>query len=621
MRIAMISEHASPLAALGGVDAGGQNVHVSALARELGRRGNTVDVYTRREDPLVADRVSLGPGVTVVHVPAGPAAVLPKDELLPFMGDFATWVEQDWRRRGVPDVVHAHFWMSGLAAVQAGRVCGVPVVQTFHALGSVKQRHQGAADTSPPERLDLERDLVRDVDMVIATCSDEVEELARMGGPVDHVRIVPCGVDVTHFHPDGDRPEVERPRLLLAGRLVPRKGFDTAVQALAHLPEAELVIAGGPPLSTLDADPEAQRLAAVAREVGVTDRFTMLGQVPHVEMPSLYRSASVVLATPWYEPFGITPLEAAASGRPLVGSAVGGLLDSVEDGHTGRLVPPRDHLAVADAVRRLLADPATAERWGRNARARAVERFDWSVVAEATEDALREAVQAHSTDAIAVVPTRRDAVVDDDTAASTSPARRWLHQHAGELSTAVASLTGQWPRIDSWGRALADVLVGGGRLLAAGNGGSAAEAQHLTAELVGRFMRDRRPLSAISLHAETSSLTAILNDYGPDEVFARQVEAHGHPGDVLMLLSTSGTSTNVVHAAKRGRDLGLRVWALTGPGPNALTSLAHDVLTVPATSTSVIQEVHLIAVHALCAAVEGRLTPESGARCTGEGCS
>jgi phosphoheptose isomerase len=151
----------------------------------------------------------------------------------------------------------------------------------------------------------------------------------------------------------------------------------------------------------------------------------------------------------------------------------------------------------------------------------------------------------------------------------------------------------------------------GGKVLICGNGGSAAEAQHLTAELVGRFLTERRPLSAISLHAESSSFTAILNDYGGDEVFARQVEAHGRPGDIVILLSTSGTSGNVLHAAKRAHDVGLTVWALTGPAPNPLADLADSAIAVPAGSTAAIQEVHLVIIHAICAAMDSVLAARS----------
>ena len=399
MRIAMVSEHASPLAALGGVDAGGQNVHVAALAEHLARRGHTVDVYTRRDSRRLPERVPLCDGVTVVHVPAGPARVVPKDHLLPHMPAFGRWLARDWHAHGVPDVVHAHFWMSGLAALQAGRACGVPVAQTFHALGTVKRRYQGAADTSPPSRLGLERRIAGDVDLVLATCSDEVTELEYMGVPTDHVQVVPCGVDTEHFCP-GRAPATERPRLLSVGRLVERKGFEVALRALPLLPEAELVVAGGPAEEDLYRDPEARRLTALARDLGVQDRFRLLGRVEHEDMPALIRSARVVLATPWYEPFGITPLEAAACGRPVVGTAVGGLLDTVEDGATGRLVPPRDPAALAAAVQVLLDDAALARRWGAAARRRALARYDWAQVAQETEAALAT-----------VVPHRRGAPI------------------------------------------------------------------------------------------------------------------------------------------------------------------------------------------------------------------
>jgi phosphoheptose isomerase len=188
-----------------------------------------------------------------------------------------------------------------------------------------------------------------------------------------------------------------------------------------------------------------------------------------------------------------------------------------------------------------------------------------------------------------------------------SPGRALLDEHVDRLAAALPALRAASDTLARWGGTLAHRLTDGNRLLVAGNGGSAAEAQHLTAELVGRWCTDRRPLSAISLCAETSSLTAILNDYGPDEVFARQVEAHGRPGDVLVLLSTSGTSSNVLHAAKRGLDGGLQVWAMTGPAPNPLAGLADEALVVDAPSTAAVQEVQLVAIHAVCAALDAAL--------------
>jgi D-sedoheptulose 7-phosphate isomerase len=179
--------------------------------------------------------------------------------------------------------------------------------------------------------------------------------------------------------------------------------------------------------------------------------------------------------------------------------------------------------------------------------------------------------------------------------------------HCEELLDALGPFRRSAPLAGHWGERLAAVLCGGGRLLAAGNGGSAAQAQHLTAELVGRYRADRPPFSAIALHADTSSTTAIANDYGVDELFARQVRAHGRPGDVLILLSTSGASANLLSAADAGRAAGLHVWALTGPAPNPLAAAADEAFCVAAPSAATVQELHLVAVHMVCEAFDGAL--------------
>jgi D-sedoheptulose 7-phosphate isomerase len=179
--------------------------------------------------------------------------------------------------------------------------------------------------------------------------------------------------------------------------------------------------------------------------------------------------------------------------------------------------------------------------------------------------------------------------------------------HLAAVVSAVAGLRPELDRVHAWGRHLAGALLAGGRLLAAGNGGSAAQAQHLTAELVGRYRDERPPMSAIALHADTSSLTAIVNDYGPDEVFARQVRAHGRPGDVLLALSTSGRSPNVLAAVAAAREQGLTVWALTGPWPNPLALASDEAVAIDAPTTATVQELHLVVVHLLCAAVDAAL--------------
>jgi glycosyltransferase involved in cell wall biosynthesis len=380
----MVSEHASPLAALGGAECGGQNLHVAELSAALARAGHEVTVYTRRDDPDQQPCVDTGQGYRVVHVPAGPAAPVPRDELVPYLGEFGDFLTESWRYRP-PDVVHAHFWMSGLVCALAAQRVGVPIVLTYHALGVVKRRHQGSVDTSPAQRVRVERLIGRKAATVIATCSDEVTELVRMGLPRSRVAVVPCGVDCELFTPHGPRwPRAKAQRVLSIGRLVPRKGLDDAVQAMAGVPGAELVIAGGPPYAQLDEDAEVRRLRALARDLGMADRVQFTGQVSRTHLPGLIRSADVVVCVPWYEPFGISALEAMACGRPVLAAAVGGLIDTVVHGLTGEHVPPRRPEALAAALRSLLADPLRRQAYGVAARDRTLARYTWDRVAADT---------------------------------------------------------------------------------------------------------------------------------------------------------------------------------------------------------------------------------------------
>jgi D-inositol-3-phosphate glycosyltransferase len=388
LRIAMVSEHASPLAVLGGVDAGGQNVHVAALAGALAGRGHDVTVYTRRDDPSLPHQVRMSAGVTVEHVDAGPAVRLSKDLLLPYMDEFAVRLMSAWEN-GAPDIVHSHFWMSGRAALAAADEMRIPVVHTFHALGVVKRRHQAGKDTSPPERIDVEKDIIRRAAWIISTCSDEVFELKRLGATRDEISVIPCGVDVDVFSPAGPAWRRSEPsRIVVLSRLVERKGIGDVITALQEVPGAELLIAGGPPKEALWEDPEARRLRSLAREVGVAGRVAFLGRVDRKDVPGLLRSADVVACVPWYEPFGIVPLEAMACGIPVVATAVGGMIDTVVDGVSGLHVPPHRPDRVAAALRTLLADAGLRRTLGSNASERAA-RFAWTRVAEATESVYR----------------------------------------------------------------------------------------------------------------------------------------------------------------------------------------------------------------------------------------
>jgi type III pantothenate kinase len=552
-----------------------------------------VVVHTRRDDPDLPARVEMAPGVTVHHVDAGPPCAIAKDDLLVHMEAFAAELVRAWRRDR-PDVVHAHFWMSGHAALLAAREHHVPVVQTFHALGVVKRRYQGDRDTSPPERFAIERDIIRRADEIVATCSDEVFELLRLGAARGRLTVVPCGVDLDLFSPEGrrDRRRAGMRRLLCVGRLVRRKGIGNVIEALADVPGTELVVAGGPPRHELAADPEAQRLLAVARRHGVADRVDLRGRVERRDLPRLMRSADVVVCAPWYEPFGIVPLEAMACGVPVVASAVGGMIDTVVDGVTGVHVPPRDPERLAAVLRGLLDDPLRREEWGQNGVRRARRLYDWGRVATATLDVYARQARRRSPRRFRLAASGRE--------------------HLGALQRALQTLEGESERLDDWGRILAGRLLDGGRLLTVGNGGSAAQAQHLTAELVGRYQTERRPLSALCLHSDGSSFTAIGNDYGPEEAFARQVRAHGRAGDVLIALSTSGRSANVLAAVRAAAECRLTTWGMCGDGPNPLAELCDDAICVPGPTTATVQELHLVALHMLCSAVDREVALRDG---------
>ena len=385
MKVAMVSEHASPLAVLGGVDAGGQNVHVAALAEAMAQQGAEVTVYTRCDSAELPRRVEYAPGVVVEHVDAGPAEPIEKDRLLPHMPQFAEYLTQRWSEER-PDVVHAHFWMSGKAALDAGLPLDIPVVQTFHALGIEKRRHQGTKDTSPASRLDEERRIARDASRIVATASAEAFELVRMGADKAKIAVVPCGVDLRLFQPLGPAEGRDRrkKRIVCLSRLVERKGIADVITALTLLPDVELVIAGGPEAEKLGEDAEAQRLQQLAIDLGVADRVIFRGRVERCNVPALLRSADAVVCYPWYEPFGIVPLEAMACGVPVVVAQVGGLVDSVVNGVTGIHVPPRSPIALANALRDLLKNEKRCIELALAATRRANRRYGWARIASDT---------------------------------------------------------------------------------------------------------------------------------------------------------------------------------------------------------------------------------------------
>jgi D-inositol-3-phosphate glycosyltransferase len=395
-RIALISDHASPLAAAGGVDSGGQNIYVAEIARSLVRLGHTVDVFTRRDAPDLPAVVDWS-GARVVHVPAGPPQFVRKEDLLPEMADFASFVRGFCEREGGYDLIHANFFMSGLVASELKRALGIPFVMTFHALGLVRRLHQGEADQFPPERLEIERHLMSEADAIIAECPQDLDDLVQLyGAESNRISVIPCGFEPKQFWPVERRFarkalgfDADERIVLHLGRLVPRKGADNVIRAVARLVKGErvdatlLIVGGNSDVPDPAVTPEIGRLRTLAQCEGIGDRVVFTGRRPRELLKLYYSAADAFVTTPWYEPFGITPLEAMACATPVIGSAVGGIKFSVIDNETGFLVPPKAPEILAERLADIYRKPRLGKRLGRAAARRAKRFFTWHTVADA----------------------------------------------------------------------------------------------------------------------------------------------------------------------------------------------------------------------------------------------
>lgn len=408
-KIAVISEHASPLTLVGGVEAGGQNIAVAELAQQLARLGYAVDVFTRWSDNQQPEVVNWQNGIRIVHVKAGPVSYIVKEDMLPFMDEFTRNVIRFFQSEPVPyRLVHAHFFMSGLVAASIKQELGIPFVVTFHALGEVRRQCQGNSDRFPKERFAIEQRVICEADRVIALCPQDRDDLLNFYTAIPNkIAIIANGFNPDEFYPID--PDVARvvvghrspePIILQLGRMVPRKGVDTVVQALGILrrqynQSARLLVVGGEsdapdPCET----PEIARLQALAIQEGVLDSVTFTGRRGRETLRYYYSAADVFVTTPWYEPFGITPLEAMACGTPVIGSAVGGIKHTVRDKRTGFLVPPKDPEALAEKLALLLADPALRQRMGQQALRHVQLHYTWEQMALQTADLYEEIVNA-----------------------------------------------------------------------------------------------------------------------------------------------------------------------------------------------------------------------------------
>jgi glycosyltransferase involved in cell wall biosynthesis len=399
MKIALVTLQGTPFGQSPEAGPDRQDRRLASLVSALAEQDHDVTVYARRDSEDQPQKSEPAPGVTVEHVPAGPAKELPAEGLAPHAAEFGQYLARRWQGNA-PDVAHAYFWSSGLAALAGARDVGVPVVQTFLSLQAgdpdpvpVAQQTRApatrararAAAGGGAARLRLEPVIARSVRAVLASSSSEMSTLARLGVRRDSVRLIPRGVDTGEFSPEGPVAQRgDRPRLLCVAPLAPNQGVDVAVRALADIPEAELVIAGGPEHGKLRGDKAYRALVRLASELNVRDRVIFHGSVSEDDLPALLRSADLLVDAPTGEPFATVALEAMACGTPVVASAIGSHLDTIIDGTTGLLVPPGRPGLIAQRIRTLLASPMLLEGFGIAAVDRARARYSWDRIGQET---------------------------------------------------------------------------------------------------------------------------------------------------------------------------------------------------------------------------------------------
>ncbi len=397
MKIALVAQNATPLHPRTGSGPDRDDIGLSELTRQLAGKGHQVTVYTQKNLADVPDQAELHAGVRVEQIDAGPVAETatePGDaDLLERVPAFSGPLRSLWESDR-PDVVHALAWTSGLAALAAARDLGIPVVQEFSSL-SVAERRAAAgfrdepgavkADGASAARIRLEPAIGRSANAVVATNSAEVSDLASLGVHRSSIRIVPWGVDTDLFTPEGPVAKRNgRPRLLTATDLTQRKPLETLLRALTKVPDAELLVVGGPAEAELAKDDNYVKLAKFAATLGITDRVIFTGKVEYADMPPLLRSADLVISTCQYEPSGTTSLQAMACGTPVIAPPVGAHMDAVVDGTTGIIIPPDRPALLAQRIRQLLAHPMLIEAYGVAAVDRVRSRYSWARIAGET---------------------------------------------------------------------------------------------------------------------------------------------------------------------------------------------------------------------------------------------
>ncbi len=405
MNIAMLSYHTCPLATLGGKDTGGMNVYVAELTRHLGPLGIHVDVFTRSQDDHVPHVVHcLGYGNRVVHIPAGPEVPLPKPELPVYIPKFVEGIERFASEKGIRyDLVHSHYWMSGIAAESLKKDWNAPVLQMFHTLGKMKNRiAQSPEEIEGDYRIQGELKVMGMADRIIAATQAEESQLEFLYGiRSDKITVIPPGVNTTRFYPIPEDEAAEAIRvpgsgklMLFVGRIEALKGIDILLRALALMkqrgifvdhPHRLVIIGGDPDDKTLSETAEMARIKALSKELGIGDLVIFLGKRDQETLPYYYSAAEVLIMPSHYESFGMVALEAMACGTPVVASQIGGLAFLVQDGVTGYVVPDGEPELLSQKLTQLILDPKLLARLGKQA-AEYAQGYRWEAITDQIVD-------------------------------------------------------------------------------------------------------------------------------------------------------------------------------------------------------------------------------------------
>lgn len=413
LNIAMLSYHTCPLATLGGKDTGGMNVYVRELTHGLGKLGVHVDAFTRSQDEHVPHVLhDLGYGNRVVHIPSGPEVPLPKPVLAEHIPEFVDNILEFAAAKGIHyDLIHCHYWMSGIAAKQLQEKWHVPIISMFHTLGVMKNRiAQTPAEIEGDYRINGEKQVIEASDRIVAATAAEVSQLIELYA-ADPAKIVtiPPGVDISHFYPipaDEAKAVIGIPTndrmLLFVGRIERLKGLETLIRAIAHMREVGVlgkcphylaVIGGTPDANPQDVSDEMSRLQTLSISLGLGDLIVFLGKQSQNQLPYYYSAAEVLIMPSYYESFGMVALEAMACGTPVVASHVGGLAFLVKDGLNGFTVPEGDPIALGERLTQLIRSSELRDRLGRQAQEYA-QSYAWEIIAERMKNLYCEVLES-----------------------------------------------------------------------------------------------------------------------------------------------------------------------------------------------------------------------------------